>query len=466
MGVDLDDHVSLRDVDGRVPDGGEEDGARRVVVLELGEHLVALVLRGVPVDHEAVEPLCVRLEREDVVREDDDLVPALLVVPHEDLAVAHLVGIHRVEQQPLGHGGLAEVLAVKLSGHGAPHVLALDRGDGALLLEVEPVGLVQLGADEEVEVVDLVVLAHEGRREPELGVGPHEVPHAAEGLGRGHVHLVQEEEAPVAAADGAHHGARLAAAAAFPRVEGEHVEGGDEHAALPHAPRGVGRLAVLPEVEVAVAAPVDEALRALVPGDVQALAVGRGPRVRVVHPEVLALRGEGLHGLGVDVRPADELTPPLLDGHARRAEHEARLLDRVGGRDAHQGLSRPAGEHDDPRARPAVAEHALQGLLLVVAQALRAAEAHRELRALGVHAVRVLLEHGHAQVQAALLDGVHAVWPDLDGAARGGEVVLGAKAVVARDAREVVEEEEVIGVLARLGLGGLRRGGGARVLGH
>ena len=60
------------------------------------------------------------LEGEDVVGEDDDLVAALLVVPHQVLARAELVGVHRVQQpRHVRVGRAAQVLAVELVGHRA-----------------------------------------------------------------------------------------------------------------------------------------------------------------------------------------------------------------------------------------------------------------------------------------------------------------------------------------------------------
>lgn len=58
-------------------------------------------------------------------------------------------------------------------GHGAPHLSALHIGDVACPGQVKPVGLVQLGADQEVEVGDALVLTHQRGRQAQLAVSLH-----------------------------------------------------------------------------------------------------------------------------------------------------------------------------------------------------------------------------------------------------------------------------------------------------
>lgn len=57
------------------------------------------------------------------------------------------------------------------------------------LSEIHPVGLVQLGTYEEVEVGDQIVLSHQSRREPELAVGVAHAEHFPEHSSGDHVHL-------------------------------------------------------------------------------------------------------------------------------------------------------------------------------------------------------------------------------------------------------------------------------------
>lgn len=66
-----------------------------------------------------------------------------------------------------------EVLGVELGGHAAPDLSALHAREKAHRLQLEPVGLVKLRPDQEVEVGDLVVLAHKRGREPEFAVRLH-----------------------------------------------------------------------------------------------------------------------------------------------------------------------------------------------------------------------------------------------------------------------------------------------------
>lgn len=100
------------------------------------------------------------LEGVNVVREHNDLVASVLVVLDQELTGLELLWVHRVEQHALPRL-LTKVLAVELWRHVAPHLRALHTGNVAVLSEVHPVGFVQFGSDQEVEVVDLVVLAHE-----------------------------------------------------------------------------------------------------------------------------------------------------------------------------------------------------------------------------------------------------------------------------------------------------------------
>ena len=49
---------------------------------------------------------------------------------------------------------------VKLRRHFAPDLSALDLGNETLVLQLEPVGLVQLGSDQKVQIGNFVVLAN------------------------------------------------------------------------------------------------------------------------------------------------------------------------------------------------------------------------------------------------------------------------------------------------------------------
>lgn len=62
-------------------------------------------------------------------------------------------------------------------GHGTPDLSTLDVGDVAGTCEVKPVGLVELGANEEVQITDTLVLAHQRRRQAQLAVRLHYADH-------------------------------------------------------------------------------------------------------------------------------------------------------------------------------------------------------------------------------------------------------------------------------------------------
>lgn len=70
-----------------------------------------------------------------------------------------------------------QVLPIVLLGHRAPHLCALHVGNVPRPCQVEPVGLVQLGAYQKVEVGDAFVFPDEGGREPQLAVGLDDADH-------------------------------------------------------------------------------------------------------------------------------------------------------------------------------------------------------------------------------------------------------------------------------------------------
>lgn len=62
-------------------------------------------------------------------------------------------------------------------GHGAPDFGALHVGDVAGAREIQPIGLVQLGADQEVEVRNALVLSHQRCCQAQLAVRFHYANH-------------------------------------------------------------------------------------------------------------------------------------------------------------------------------------------------------------------------------------------------------------------------------------------------
>ena len=80
------------------------------------------------------------------------------------------------------------------SPHGDAHLGALDACDEAGTLQLDPVRLVELRTDEEVEVGDLVVFAEERRGQAELRVRLHRGEDAPEHLRRDVLHLWSEND--------------------------------------------------------------------------------------------------------------------------------------------------------------------------------------------------------------------------------------------------------------------------------
>lgn len=158
MRGDLNQDIGLGQIKRGVGHFGHENRVHFGVELEVLEDLNALALRGRAVDVGLVHFDGVVLEGEDVVGEDDGFVAAALMVADQVLGGLELLGVHHVEQQAFA--GLADqILAVEFWRHRAPHFGTLHAGDKALFLQFKPVGLVQFGADQEVQVGDFIVLS-------------------------------------------------------------------------------------------------------------------------------------------------------------------------------------------------------------------------------------------------------------------------------------------------------------------
>mmetsp|Transcript_18365 Transcript_18365/g.54815 ORF Transcript_18365/g.54815 Transcript_18365/m.54815 type:complete len:254 (-) Transcript_18365:357-1118(-) len=245
-------------------------------MLEGVQHARALAVARGAVDEGLAQAHGVLPQSPDVVAENNDLVAAhSLVVLDQKLCRHELVGVHNVQQLTAGAIFLLQVLAEELLSHGAPHLGALHICDVARAREVEPVGLVELGADEEVEVADALVLTHQRRGQAELAVAVCDADDLAEHLRRHHVHLVHEQQPPLTVLDHAHH--LLGLRAPLPR-ERNHGERGDADA-------------------------------------------------RQTREVLLALRREAADLMVLQVGPQLELMLPLVDRHAAGTQHEAALFD-------------------------------------------------------------------------------------------------------------------------------------------
>lgn len=185
-----------RQINGIVADLRDEDRLERGIVSKLLKDAHALRVAGAAVNEGMTEPQRVRSQRKEIVGEDDDLVVTRLVIANEPLRCAQLIGIGNVEQ--LLHARTRpQILLVELGRHRRPHLVTGHACNVTRRLQVHPIGFVHLRSDEEVEVVNLVVFAHERRGETELAVTRHRREHATKGLGRHELHLVHDEQTPV-----------------------------------------------------------------------------------------------------------------------------------------------------------------------------------------------------------------------------------------------------------------------------
>ena len=200
---DLDEHVGVGQVDRSVGDFAEQERVAVRIAAEVVEGLDALLLGRVAADVGPIERLGVVLERENVVREDDDLVVAAFVPANEELTGAELLGIH-------GRDAVLDRLAAQIGlreffVHGTLDEIALDAGDVPVAHQFGPVGLVQFRSDQEVEVFDFVVLAHQRGRQTQFAVRVHRAEHRAEHARRHRVHLVQDHDPPLLITQPVHH---------------------------------------------------------------------------------------------------------------------------------------------------------------------------------------------------------------------------------------------------------------------
>lgn len=65
-------------------------------------------------------------------------------------------------------------------GHGAPHLSALHIGDMTSPGQVQPVGLIQLGTNQEVEVSNALILTHQSGSQAQFAVGLHYTNHLSQ----------------------------------------------------------------------------------------------------------------------------------------------------------------------------------------------------------------------------------------------------------------------------------------------
>jgi len=101
------------------------------------------------------------LESENVIRENDNLIPTILMILNQKLTRLKLLRVHTIEQHFLPRF-LPQVFTVKLGSHVAPYFCTLNFCDVSILGEVHPVRFVEFGSDQEVQIVNLVIFSNEG----------------------------------------------------------------------------------------------------------------------------------------------------------------------------------------------------------------------------------------------------------------------------------------------------------------
>mmetsp|Transcript_49689 Transcript_49689/g.118375 ORF Transcript_49689/g.118375 Transcript_49689/m.118375 type:complete len:205 (-) Transcript_49689:1096-1710(-) len=151
-------------------------------------------------DEVASELLRKLLQDLDVVAEDDQLVPTPLMIPDQVLAHCELVGVGSPQcpaQSLVARIYSLQVLLEESIRHVAPNFKAPHAGKEAILLELLPARLVELRSNQPVEIVDEVILSHQGCRQPHAAVSLDSSGHRPESPCWHHLHLVHNHEAPL-----------------------------------------------------------------------------------------------------------------------------------------------------------------------------------------------------------------------------------------------------------------------------
>ena len=220
--LDLDQHRRFGQIDRRIADFRQEHDAPRGTVPEVVQHALAIRLAAAAVEVAVAEELSELVEREDGVAEDEDFIargkekrrrkPALDVDVEEIRERFELLRIdHGEELLLVVLLAASEKLVVEQRVHVAPDLQAAHRGQIAFLClapftnthvrQVHPVGFVQLGTDQKVQVFDLAVFADQRRGQSQLAVRFDRRNDFLERICGTHVHLVEDQQAPLATRD-------------------------------------------------------------------------------------------------------------------------------------------------------------------------------------------------------------------------------------------------------------------------
>lgn len=78
---------------------------------------------------------------------------------HQEITGLQLSWIQHVQQPPLPRRAL-QVFGIELPGHVTPNLSTLDTGNVTLTRQVQPIRFLQLGPNQKIEIINLVVLSN------------------------------------------------------------------------------------------------------------------------------------------------------------------------------------------------------------------------------------------------------------------------------------------------------------------
>lgn len=113
------------------------------------------------------------------------------------LAGDELIWITNIENLAVRCSLPLQVLTVEIWSHFTLHLNTLHFSQVSLILQVLPVGLIQLRSNQKVQFSNSVVLPNKSGGEPQFTVRLDEGDHLTEGLSRNHLHFVKNHQAPI-----------------------------------------------------------------------------------------------------------------------------------------------------------------------------------------------------------------------------------------------------------------------------
>lgn len=118
-------------------------------MLEILENLHPFPLRRRSVDIGFVQPNGIFLQGKHIVSKDNNLVIPPFMKLDQKLASSKFVGVHGIQQDSF-LGFDCYIFPVKFRRHRAPNLSTLDFGDVAIILQLHPVGFVELRPNQKI----------------------------------------------------------------------------------------------------------------------------------------------------------------------------------------------------------------------------------------------------------------------------------------------------------------------------